>query len=222
MSIKVSSGISLSTNYFLRNFYTNNQKAAKTSGRSGYSNVELSYEDSRALNRAAKRLSKSDFGSDTDEKDDDLNKTSQAAIEAFVDTYNYTITSGKSSSDYETKRYVKQLNTLSKKHADELSDLGITVNSDGTLDLNKDLLKTANNSKARKLLSSDQEYPQKLVKLRHKGACCIFYVCRRRQGARESRGNGAVIAPVLLRKLNSVACQVRYAKLILRQDLGVF
>mgnify|MGYP003182522626 CR=1 FL=1 len=81
MSIKVSSGISLSTNYFLRNFYTNNQKAAKTSGRSGYSNVELSYEDSRALNRAAKRLSKSDFGSDTDEKDDDLNETSQAAID---------------------------------------------------------------------------------------------------------------------------------------------
>ena len=163
MSTKVSSGVSLSTNYFLRNFYTNNQKAAKTSGRSGYSNVELSYEDSRALNRAAKRLSKSDFGSDTDEKDDDLNDTSKAAIEAFVDTYNYTVTSGKSSSDYETKRYVKQLNTLSKKHADELEDLGITINSDGTLDLNKDLLKTANNSKARKLLSSDQEYPQKLV-----------------------------------------------------------
>ncbi len=86
MSTKVSSGVSLSTNYFLRNFYTNNQKAAKTSGRSGYSNVELSYEDSRALNRAAKRLSKSDFGSDTDEKDDDLNDTSKAAIEAFVDT----------------------------------------------------------------------------------------------------------------------------------------
>lgn len=137
----------------------------KSSGRTNYSNVELSYEDSRALNRAAKRLSKSDYGSDTDEKDDDLSETSRAAIEAFVDTYNNTITSGKSSSDYETKRYVKQLNTLSKKHADELSDLGITINSDGTLDLNKDLLKTANNSKARKVLSSDQEYPQKLVKL---------------------------------------------------------
>ena len=39
---------------------------------------------------------------------------------------------------------------------------------------------------------------------------------------RASRGNGAVISPVLLRKLNSVACQVRYAKLILCQDLGVF
>lgn len=137
----------------------------KSSGRTNYSNVELSYEDSRALNRAAKRLSKSDYGSDTDEKDDDLSETSRAAIEAFVDTYNNTITSGKSSSDYETKRYVKQLNTLSKKHADELSDLGITINSDGTLDLNKDLLKTASNSKARKVLSSDQEYPQKLVKL---------------------------------------------------------
>jgi len=168
MSTKVSSGVSLSTNYFLRNFYTNNQKASKSSNRSAFSNVELSYEDSRALSRAAKRLSKNDYGSDKDEKDSDLNDTSRAAIEAFVDTYNNTITSGKSSSDYETKRYVKQLNTLSKKHADELEDLGITINSDGTLDLNKDLLKTANNSKARKLLSPDQEYPQKLVKLSRK------------------------------------------------------
>ena len=159
MSTKVSSGVSLSTNYFLRNFYTNNQKASKSSNRSAFSNVELSYEDSRALSRAAKRLSKNDS---------DLNDTSRAAIEAFVDTYNNTITSGKSSSDYETKRYVKQLNTLSKKHADELEDLGITINSDGTLDLNTDLLKAANNSKARKLLSSDQEYPQKLVKLSRK------------------------------------------------------
>ena len=89
-------------------------------------------------------------------------------VEIGLHTYNYTVTSGKSSSDYETKRYVKQLNTLSKKHADELEDLGITINSDGTLDLNKDLLKTANNSKARKLLSPDQEYPQKLVKLSRK------------------------------------------------------
>ena len=113
MSTKVSSGVSLSTNYFLRNFYTNNQKASKSSNRSAFSNVELSYEDSRALSRAAKRLSKNDYGSDKDEKDSDLNDTSRAAIEAFVDTYNNTITSGKSSSDYETKRYVKQLTTLS-------------------------------------------------------------------------------------------------------------
>ena len=94
MSTKVSSGVSLSTNYFLRNFYTNNQKASKSSNRSAFSNVELSYEDSRALSRAAKRLSKNDYGSDKDEKDSDLNDTSRAAIEAFVDTYNNTITSG--------------------------------------------------------------------------------------------------------------------------------
>ena len=165
MSTKVSSGITLSTNYFLRNYYTNNQKASKSSTRSAFSNVELSYEDSRALNRAAKRLGSSDYGTGTDDEDDDISETTRSAIEAFVDTYNNTITSGKATDDYETKRYIKQLHTLSTKHADELEDIGITVNNDGTLDLNEDLLKTADNSKAKKLLSADQEYPQKLLKL---------------------------------------------------------
>ena len=168
MSTKVSSGLTLSTNYFLRKYYSNNQKASKSSTRTDFSNVELSFEDSRALSQAAKRLVKNDYGSDTDEKDSDIGETTRASIEAFVDTYNNTVASGKKSSDYETKRYLKQLHSHSNKYADQLKDIGITVNSDGSLDLNEDLLKTADNSKARKLLSSDQEYPQKLLKISRK------------------------------------------------------
>lgn len=168
MSTKVSSGLTLSTNYFLRKYYSNNQKASKSSTRTDFSNVELSFEDSRALSQAAKRLIKNDYGSDTDEKDSDIGETTRASIEAFVDTYNNTVASGKKSGDYETKRYLKQLHSLSNKYADQLKDIGITVNSDGSLDLNEDLLKTADNSKARKLLSSDQEYPQKLLKISRK------------------------------------------------------
>lgn len=165
MSTKVSSGLTLSTDYFLRKYYSNNQKASKSSTRTDFSNVELSFEDSRALSQAAKRLVKNDYGSDADEEDSDIGETTRSSIEAFVDTYNNTVATGKKSSDYETKRYLKQLHSLSKKYSDQLADLGITVNSDGSLDLNEDLLKTADNSKARKLLSSDQEYPQKLLKI---------------------------------------------------------
>ena len=80
---KVSSGLCLSTNYFMRNYYANNRDVIKTSGRNDYTKIELSFEDSRALTRASKRL------------------------------------------------------------------------------LNEDLLKTANNSKVRKIFSPDQEYSKK-------------------------------------------------------------
>lgn len=168
MATKVSTGISLSTDYFLRNYYNDNRNCAKSSTRANFSNVELSFEDSRALNRAAKRLGKNDYGTDADEKDSDIDETTRASIKAFVDTYNNTVTSGKQSGDYETSRYLKQLHTLSKKYSDELEDIGISLNNDGTLTINDDLLKTADKSKARKLLSADQEYPQKLLRISRK------------------------------------------------------
>lgn len=168
MSTKISTGISLSTDYFLRNYYNDNRDCVKTSTRANFSNVELSFEDSRALNRATKRIGKNDYGTDSDTDDSDMDDTTRASIKAFVDTYNNTVTSGKKTDDYETNRYIKQLHTLSKKYSDDLEDLGITVNNDGTLTVNDDLLKTADKSKARKLLSADQEYPQKLLRISRK------------------------------------------------------
>lgn len=165
---KVSSGISLSTDYFMRNFYANNRNAMKTTGRKEYSDIELSYEDSRALSRAAKRLLRSDYKQDSNKDDDNIDDTSKASVEAFVKTYNNAIDSGKKSLDYETKRYLKQIKNLTKKHADELEDLGISIESDGSLTINDNLLKCADTSKARKLFSSDEEYSKKVLKLSKK------------------------------------------------------
>lgn len=165
---KVSSGISLSTDYFMRNFYANNRNAMKTTGRKEYSDIELSYEDSRALSRAAKRLLRSDYKQDSNKDDDNIDDTTKASVEAFVKTYNNAIDSGKKSLDYETKRYLKQIKNLTKKHADELEDLGISVESDGSLTINDNLLKCADTSKARKLFSSDEEYSKKVLKLSKK------------------------------------------------------
>ena len=122
---KVSSGLSLSTNYFMRNYYANNRDVIKNSGRNDYTKIELSFEDSRALTRASKRLLNNDYGSETDEKDNDISDTTRSSIEAFVTTYNNAIDSSK------------------------------------TTDSHEDLLKTANNSKVRKIFSPDQEYSKK-------------------------------------------------------------
>ena len=45
-SSKISSGVNLTSNFFLQNFYKHNRNAIKISTRSDYSKTELSYEDS--------------------------------------------------------------------------------------------------------------------------------------------------------------------------------
>ena len=169
----VSSGVSLSTNYFLNNFYENNRSISKSSGRSDYTKLELSYEDSRALTRAAKRLLKNDYGSDTDEKDTAISDTTRSALTAFVDTYNNTVDSSKTSTDHDTKYQLKKMKAYLHKYSDELEHIGISMESDGKLKINEDLLKTAKNSKVRKIFSSDQEFSKKFLNLSKKAHSAV-------------------------------------------------
>lgn len=169
----VSSGVSLSTNYFLNNFYENNRSVSKSSGRSDYTKLELSYEDSRALTRAAKRLLKNDYGSDTDENDTAISDTTRSALTAFVDTYNNTVDSSKTSTDHDTKYQLKKMKAYLHKYSDELEHIGISMESDGKLKINEDLLKTAKNSKVRKIFSSDQEFSKKFLNLSKKAHSAV-------------------------------------------------
>lgn len=169
----VSSGVSLSTNYFLNNFYENNRSVSKSSGRSDYTKLELSYEDSRALTHAAKRLLKNDYGSDTDEKDTAISDTTRSALTAFVDTYNNTVDSSKTSTDHDTKYQLKKMKAYLHKYSDELEHIGISMESDGKLKINEDLLKTAKNSKVRKIFSSDQEFSKKFLNLSKKAHSAV-------------------------------------------------
>lgn len=169
----VSSGVSLSTNYFLNNFYENNRSVSKSSGRSDYTKLEFSYEDSRALTRAAKRLLKNDYGSDTDEKDTAISDTTRSALTAFVDTYNNTVDSSKTSTDHDTKYQLKKMKAYLHKYSDELEHIGISMESDGKLKINEDLLKTAKNSKVRKIFSSDQEFSKKFLNLSKKAHSAV-------------------------------------------------
>lgn len=150
-SSKISSGINLTSNFFLQNFYRYNRNAMKASTRSDYSKTELSYEDSRALKRAAAKLASFDYTED--ENGDNIVST----IEAFVDTYNYTIESSSSNSS-DTYRQNRQLKALTKKYGDDLEDIGISIEEDGKLSISENILKGSSFKKIRKVFSEESDY----------------------------------------------------------------
>lgn len=164
----VSSGISLTTGYFMNNFYANNRNVIKNSGRSNYTELELSYEDSRAMTRAAKRLLKNDYSSNSDKKDSDISDTTRSALTAFVNTYNNMVDSCKASSDHDTTYQMKKIKNYLRKYSDDLEHIGISMESNGKLSVNENLLKSSSNSKVRKIFASDQEFSKKFLQMSKK------------------------------------------------------
>ncbi len=148
---KISSGINLTSNFFLQNFYRHNRKAMKASTRDDYTKTELSYEDSRALKRAAAKLASFDYTED--ENGDNIVST----IQAFVDTYNHTIESS-SSSDSDTYRQNRQLKALTKKYGNDLKDIGISIEEDGSLSVSDNILKGSSFKEIRKVFSEESDY----------------------------------------------------------------
>ena len=148
---KISSGINLTSNFFLQNFYRYNRKAMKASTRDDYTKTELSYEDSRALKRAASKLASFDYSGE--ENGENIVST----IKAFADTYNYTIESS-SSSDSDTYRQNRQLKALTKKYEDELKDIGIRIEKNGTLSVSDNILKGSSVKEIRKVFSEESDY----------------------------------------------------------------
>lgn len=150
-SSKISSGINLTSTFFLQNFYKYNRNAMKASTRNDYNKTELSYEDSRALKRAAAKLSSFDY---TEEENSD---NIVSTIKAFVDTYNYTIDSS-SSADSDTYRQNRQLKALTKKYGDDLEDIGISIEEDGKLSISENILKGSSFKEIRKVFSEESDY----------------------------------------------------------------
>lgn len=149
----VSSGVYLTSEFFLKNFYRYNRNAIKASTRNDYSKTELSYEDTRALKRAVAKLSSFDY------TEDENGNNIVSTIQAFVKTYNYTMesTSSKSSDAYRQNR---QLKALTQKYGDDLKDIGISIKDDGTLDLSDNILKKSSFKEIHKVFSEESGYVQ--------------------------------------------------------------
>ena len=150
-SSRISSGVNLTSNFFLQNFYKHNRNAMKISTRSDYSKTELSYEDSRALKRAAAKLASFDYTED--ENEDNIRNT----IQAFVKTYNNTISST-SDKDSDTYRQNRQLKALTEKYGDDLKNIGISIKKNGTLSVSENILKGSSFKEIHKVFSDESGY----------------------------------------------------------------
>ena len=80
-----SSAISLTSNFYMKNYYRYNRNAIKVSGRSDYTESELSYEDTRALKRAVSKLD--DFDYDSDENLANIISSVKAFAETVEQSY---------------------------------------------------------------------------------------------------------------------------------------
>lgn len=90
---------------------------------------------------------------------DTANGTSAAdkvvsAMKAYVSNYNDVVTSAKNSTLTNKTAYVANMMSTTAASADKLAEIGITVNSNGTIDLNEAKLKATDISKVQEMFSS--------------------------------------------------------------------
>ncbi len=77
-----------------------------------------------------------------------------SAIKSYVSEYNNVVNAAKNSTLANKTAYVANVMSTSATNADKLSEIGITVNSNGTLDLDEAKLKEAGVSKVQEMSSS--------------------------------------------------------------------
>lgn len=150
----IGSGTTLSSNFYIRNFYTSNRDARTASKRKDMTNSELTLADGMALRRAIKQLGSLNF-------DDENDSNIRSSVKAFIDTFNNTMGSTSDSTDHTLNRNMKQLKSIAQEYSSDLDKIGITVNDDGTLTRRDALFSTASLSKFDALFSSGSDFMQR-------------------------------------------------------------
>ena len=156
MAAVAGTGTSLSASYYLRNFYTANRNAVTSSKRKEMTVGTLSQADATALHRAAKKLRNFNYEDDTTDS-----ANIYGSVNAFIQVYNNTLSSGNKTDDASLNRYSRYLKSLSKEHSSD---------SDGSLSANDNLLKSAKVSKVKTLFADDAEYITKVSRYSKKMA----------------------------------------------------
>lgn len=146
--------ISATNSLSLRLFYKENTALATGIKRKEETKGALSMADARALRNGIRRLQDYDFEEGTDD-------AVQEKLQAFVDTYNNTLQTGKSYAPNDTaiKNAVNKMKSLTKEKADDLSDIGISVDSKtGLMSLSGSAGKNISKNKFTDFFSKDSEY----------------------------------------------------------------
>ena len=150
------SGFSVANNITLRSYYATYRAFTTKSTRSSATTNQLNYADAQALRRAVQKLD--DFDFENADKDD-----ISSHVRAFIDTYNYTMDSAKSSTNsYATSTY-KNLKNLASKYSKDLENIGIKENSSGYLTLSSSAVENISGSRFKSLLNKDSKFMKQLT-----------------------------------------------------------
>ncbi len=149
---------SLSSSYYLRNFYVSDRYAQTAAGRAGAEPDTLSLSDGIALRRAVRQLGSFTY-------DESQSENIRNSVLAYISTYNNALSSVSAQAadgDSGMKRLERQLKSLTDSYSGELDKMGITVDKDGTLKSRENLFKTTDLSKFASLFSKDSDYMQRI------------------------------------------------------------
>ena len=145
--------MSLSVSGYIRQFYKGNIFGATSDGRNGQPSNSLFSADMKALRQAVRGLGDYNYKDEESDGEELVNK-----VKAFVNTYNNFVDSAGKMDDENVDRYMKNLKKLAKGKADELSDIGIAVQSSGKLKIDEKALAATGRYEVSKLFSSDAEF----------------------------------------------------------------
>ena len=150
--------MSLAVSGYVKQFYKGNTFGATATGRSGSDARKLVPADIKAIRRAVKNLGSYDY--DDGEGSELMNK-----VQAFVNTYNNYMDSGKEMDNDQIDRYMSKLKKLTREHESELSEIGITRMSSGKLKVDKEKLQDTSRYWVGKVFSDEAEYGRQVDKI---------------------------------------------------------
>lgn len=107
-----------------------------------------------SLQSSVSALQKSSTYEDTENGSTAADKV-VSAVKSYVTSYNDVVTASKSSTLTNKTAYVANMMSTTSKYSKELSEIGVSLKQDGTLQLDETKLKSADLSKVQKLFSSD-------------------------------------------------------------------
>ena len=144
-----------SYNMRLRDYYSGNRDAAKKSLRASKKNTELIKADSDAVRNVSKALRIMEY---TTKTGNDI----YCNVKSFIDTYNNLMTTTSNSDEYNISHPKKLLQKLTKNEKEALSDIGITLESAGTLKLDEKKFLETTPTKIASKFSENSEFTQKV------------------------------------------------------------
>ena len=148
--------MSITVNGYLNQYYSGTFRfGALASSREGRDKQSLTNADMHAVKSALKDLKEYDYD---DGDGEDLTKK----VQAYVQTYNNMIDSVGSLGSEDTEQYLKKMKKLTKEQRSELEDIGISVQSDGKLKIDKEQLGKTSRMKVNKVFGKDAGYSAQL------------------------------------------------------------